>query len=244
MKVLLPLLCIFCMSLCIEVSYAQSLKNIKAQADGDRVIITYDLEAPDDKQSFKVELYSSHDNYRNPLRYLQGDYGDNVLPGKNKRIEWNVKSELNTYQGNVTFEVRATVVMPSLSFTNPTAGTKFKRGKAYTIAWEGSGVNENSKVQLYNNGVVSQTIGQAGNDRRVTWVVPDGMSIGKNYSIRLVNGIEEIASSPEFSIVRKIPIGLKIVPVIAVGAVTYLILGNGSAVEDDPLPEPPGAPNE
>ena len=243
MKVLLPLLCTLCAALCIDVSYAQALKNIKAQAEGDLVIITYDLEAPDNNQKFNVELYSSHDNYRNPLRYLQGDYGDNVLPGKNKRIEWNAKSELNSYQGNVTFEVRATMAMPALRFTNPAAGTKFKRGKAYTIAWEGSGVNENSKVQLYNNGAVSQTIGQAGNERRVTWVVPDGMALGKNYSIRLVNGTDEIASSPEFAIGRKIPLGLKIVPVIAVGAVAYLILGN-STIENEPLPEPPGAPNE
>ena len=58
---------------------AQTVQNVRASLDGNDVIIQYDLTGSQG-QKFKVELYSSSNNYSTPLRMVSGDIGENVTP--------------------------------------------------------------------------------------------------------------------------------------------------------------------
>ncbi|MGK7389343.1 MAG: Ser-Thr-rich GPI-anchored membrane family protein [Candidatus Cyclobacteriaceae bacterium M2_1C_046] len=228
---------------------SQTLTNIRAEAKGEVVIINYDLIAPQSDQKFDVKLYASHNNYSSPLKFVSGDVGENVQPGTNKRIQWDAKAELQKFDGNITFEVRATTAMPAVSFTNPTKGTKFKRGKTYPIVWEGGSASKEYELELYRNGVKQQTIGTVEDNQRFTWAIPIKVDNAKNYTIKLVDGNQPVAESQPFTIKRKVPLGLKIIPIVAVGvgAGVYFMLNSITTtpppvIEEDPLPEAPSAP--
>lgn len=223
----------------------QSLKNIRAETKGELVVITYDLEAPQADQTFNIKLYASHDNYRTPLKFVSGDVGEGISPGTNKRLEWDAKNEVQNFNGNITFEVRASMAMPAITFQNPSRDTDFKRGKTYQITWDGGAANKNYELELYRNGVKQQTLGTAENNRRYTWSIPTTVDNGKNYSIKLIDGSKTVAESQPFAIKRKIPLGLKIIPMaVGVGAGIYFILNSDTEpiIEtpvDDSLPLPP-----
>src|SRR5882762_1847745 len=85
---------------------AQKVENVRAAASGEQIIITYDLTGVKSDQRFKVNLYSSHNNFASPVQQVTGDVGDNIAAGKDKRIAWNAKSELSNFKGNLSFEVR------------------------------------------------------------------------------------------------------------------------------------------
>lgn len=221
-------------------TYSQSLKNIKAETKGDQVIVTYDLESPDKEQGYKVSLYSSHNNYNQPLKLVSGDVGENVLPGKGKRITWDAKGEVRNFNGNITFEVRASTALPAIQFKNPISGTKFKRGKTYQITWEGGPTNADYNVVLFRNGVEQTKLGTSEDNRKFTWSVPGSMKAGGNYTIKLINGGEEITTSKEFAIKPKVPMLVKVLPVVAAGVIgAFFFL---PPPPPDELPEAPGVP--
>jgi hypothetical protein len=62
-----------CVAVCLVVLMtgvtvrAQTVENINTKFDGEKIIITYDLNYSDPAEKFTVNLYSSHDNYNRPL---------------------------------------------------------------------------------------------------------------------------------------------------------------------------------
>jgi hypothetical protein len=231
---------------------AQSITNIKAVFLDDKIIVSYDLIASDALQKFDVDLYSSVNNYSRPLVNVKGDVGKGLTAARGKRIELDVLSELGKYEGDITFEVRAGVLVSSTppstanasNFLNPMEGSKFKRGKVYQIRW--AGINESDvELELYKSGVKQNTMGKSNKEKDFSWVVPEDTKPGTDYQIKLVSGTNKnIITSKTFKIGRKIPLGLKIAPILVVGGLAAALLGGssgggGGEAEVLTLPVPP-----
>lgn len=230
--------------------YSQKIDNITAEFDGERIIITYDLETGKPNDKFNVVLKSSHDNYAKPLKFLMGDAGSNVLPGTKNRIIWDVKNELpSDFNGNVTIKFEVEAIIPlvieeksSLS-AKPLMKNSYKRGTELKVDWTGGMRSNNIKVDLFKDNNFSETITTVPNDKRTfTWNIPKKQKKG-SYFLRLSDG-SDISPTQIFTIKPKTPFIVKVLPVLAVGAgVYFLVSGDGGGKTEPDLPEPIGPPS-
>jgi hypothetical protein len=221
---------------------AQSLKNIRANASGDQVSITYDIDGGGSAQSFSVSIFISSDNFSRPLSMVIGDVGENVTPGPGKTITWNAADETGNYNGEVVFEIRATPVIGSFRFTSDWNNKKIKRGSRVSINWEG-GKSDKVELELYKDNNKISTFGQTVNRGSYTWNVPSNLKGGGNYKIKMVgsNPNEEVYTG-SFIVKKKVGLVVKMLPLIVAGGAAYVFLGGeaeGPGSKDpDPLPAP------
>ena len=88
--------------------YSQSIRNIDFKQQGNNIIVTYTLKLIKES-AVNIELYVSLDGgktYDGPLNVVSGDVGYISESGE-KSITWSVFDEYETFEGNVSFEVKA-----------------------------------------------------------------------------------------------------------------------------------------
>lgn len=213
---------------------AQRIENVRAEVfgEGEKVVITYDINGAALGQKFRVTVYGSHNNFAAPLTLVSGDVGRDreLTGGPNKRVEWSAKSELKDFSGDVTFEVRAEVVAAAFSIQSPAPGGKVKRGKTAEIVWQGGNPGENVRLDLLKGGSVISQIASTQNSQRYSWPIPKSTGKGSDYQVR-VSGESGAVTSGNFSIKSKTPFIVKALPFLAAGVVVYLLLAP---------PPPPG----
>src|SRR6266850_4032298 len=84
-------------------SLSQSIENVKASFRDGKVTVVYDLTGGKPNQKYSLQLFGSHNNFNSPLTQVSGDVGQNIGSGKEKKIEWNAKLELDEFKGNIAF---------------------------------------------------------------------------------------------------------------------------------------------
>lgn len=223
---------------------AQEITNVRAETKGNLVIIRYDLAGKLTGQLFNVKVFSSHNTMQEPLAYVRGDVGMNVVPGRNKKIEWGAKKEIGTFDGELNLKLEATLVFSPMIVKTPTEDTYIRRGRAYDITWDGGVEQENLQVELWKDSTLSFIITRTPNAGKYTWELPLTLAPGDAYKIRLmsVNSPTNFHFSEPFEIRRKIPTALKLAPVgVIVGIGTWLLLKD-LLYEEPPLPGPPNTP--
>lgn len=214
-------------------SFSQKIENIRAAAEADKIIVTYDLVQGESDESYTISLYGSHNNFRTALTRVRGDVGAGVRPGTGKRIEWDAKIEMGPFKGELTFEVEAIVIAP---LTLKTSLTSVKRGSTQTLQWRGGDAGQKIHIELLKGGQVQADLGTVTNNGSFSWAVPGKQKPGSDYSIRLNSG-RETATSASFSIKPKIPTWAKIaVPVVIAGV---LLIPKSEPTKSDRLPAPP-----
>ena len=223
---------------------AQSVKNIEATVLDDIIVVTYDLNG-NESDLFNVNLYSSKDNFENPLTLVTGDVGQNVAPGKKKRIEWLAKNELGDFEGSLIFEVRAFLPAPAfdpLEFVDFNL-SEIKSGKSYRIQWKGGKPNEKIDILLYEDGKQTAKIAQVDNSGKYLFKIPKG-SKSSNYRIQL-DGDSGTVGSSQFKIKRGISPLIIGGGVLVVGGIVAAILlldfdgGGGGEPTNNDLPVAP-----
>jgi hypothetical protein len=217
-------------------SYSQRLENIRAEAvnGGERVIITYDITSATSDQKYNVSVYGSHNNYSAPLNQVSGDV-TNVIPGTNKRIEWNARAEMVDYSGDITFELRADLVAATLTVRTPSG---VKRGKTATITYEGVTQGQNVKLELIKSGVVVQQVGTTSDPSTYKWTVPADVNKASDYQIRLTAG-SRTATSGSFAIRSKSRALIYIIPAVVVTGVVVFLATKPKKNPVHDLPTPP-----
>jgi hypothetical protein len=226
---------------------AQRVNNVRAQAKGNIVIISYDLLGTISGQIYSVSVYSSHNGMAKPLTQLKGEIGPGIKPGPNKVIEWGAKKELSNFEGDVTIEVRATLTFSPIRFTSPQKNALHKRGKSYKVNWLGAIANENLQLELYNDTSRVFEINRTINKGTLEWEIPLNTEPGKNYKYKIssVENPFNFAFSNSFIIKRKTATWIKVMPLTAVaGGVLFYIISNGNkgpvdAGGEKDLPLPP-----
>jgi hypothetical protein len=208
---------------------AQRVTNVRAQAKGNIVMVSYDLLGTISGQLYTIAIYSSHDGMAKPLTQVRGDIGPNIKPGQNKSIEWGTKKELSNFEGDVTVEVRATLTFSPMRFTSPQKNALHKRGKSYKINWLGAVANENLQIELYNDTSRVYEINRTTNKGTLEWEIPLNTEPGKNYKYK-ISSVDNPANhtfSNTFIIKRKTPTWVKLTPLTAVaGGILFYIITN------------------
>jgi len=90
-------------------SHAQYVSNVRAKINDNIIVVNYDLTNQPDVKSFFIQLFSSIDNYSNELKLVNGDVGNNVTAGVNKKIVWNYNKEISKSPDYLDFKVVAKV---------------------------------------------------------------------------------------------------------------------------------------
>ncbi len=216
-------------------SQAQTIENLNTIFDGDKVIVTYSLTYADASQKFKVALYSSHDNYNQPI-LVTGDAGENVLPGKVKRAVWDAKSALPAdFDGDIRIKIKTSrVAAPKLTF-EPLALQTYKRGRTISMKWTGGYSTDKIHIELYKDNKVNLlVVDQIDNTTSYEWKMPKSVK-GRNYTLHISNAAKpnELAESAAFRVKPRTPFIIKALPFVVVGGAVYFFTGSDGG-------EPPG----
>ena len=93
-------------------SYSQKIENVKFKQEESKIIITYDLINGDASKYFEVSVEMSSDggtNFSETVKTVSGDVGENIQPGKGKKITWDVLKDVTELSGsNFVFKIIAT----------------------------------------------------------------------------------------------------------------------------------------
>ena len=236
MNTVKALLSVFLCFALVFASYGQTLENVNASFDGEKMLITYDLGFTDANQKFKVALYSSHDNYTTPLAFSAGDLGENVMPGKAKRIEWEVKNSLPAdFDSDITLKVKASKVRAPVAklVINPLSKGAYKKGQTVDLQWQGGRPTDKINIELYkDNDLQNKLAENVSNNQSYKWAVPKALK-GKGYSIHISTATDQ-SNSQSFTIKPKMPILLIIAPVVVLGG-AIAFLGGSKSPKDPPI---------
>ena len=211
----------------------QQIQNAKAKISEDIINITFDLISKNPNDKFSIKIYSSHDNFVKPLSLVSGDVGDDIKPGIGKFAVFQAREELGVFNGDIIFEVRGNVIISAqttsieqLVITDPTDGSKLKKGKNAVIRWSG-GKQENVKMELFQNSNLVNPIATTTNLGSYNWTVPKNLK-GSDYSIKLfnINDPGKAVFSGAFKIKGKMPIYVYFIPVV-VGGLAFVLLSGG-----------------
>lgn len=236
-------------------SFGQAVSNVNARIDDQNpniVQIFYDLQGKVGEK-FRIELFSSKDNYQGKLQMVSGDVGEDQVAGNGKRIIWRAKEELGFFDGEITFEIRSTLTFSQLRIIQPTAGSTFKPGATLPIRWDGGAANSTIQLELYRLSTLSRSIGSTSNTKSFNWTVPADVTKGTDYNIRMFDTSDPVnttITSASFRIKGKGGAGKYILigALVAGGVGAALALsggdgGNGGTtppvIETNPLPVPP-----
>ena len=95
---------------------AQQITEVTQQVVGNKVIIKYNILEAKDDQAFDVSLYLSQDNFSKALHSVSGNgIGEDVSPGSDRTVIWDVLRDFPKLVGDFNFEIRALARPKSLS---------------------------------------------------------------------------------------------------------------------------------
>lgn len=238
------LLFVFFMAFNAE-SNAQDILIKRVELENEKVYLFYQLKDTTRGRNYTVNLYSSRDNFINPFQKLQGDAGLEVVPGDERKIEVNIKEEFGEgFEGKVAFELRAKVYIPFIRLDGFNDYKKFKRGKPYEIHWSGGRPQNVLNFELYRGENKITAFTNIANAGKYNLVFSPDTKPGSNYRFRISDSKnrDEVVNTGTFTIARKVPLLLKVVPAVAVGSVLYFALKPKPACEGC-LVDFPGVPN-
>jgi len=215
-------------------TYAQNVIVNKIELAGDKIIVHYELDDSNPSHEYQLNLYASKDNFASPLAKVTGDVGDEVKPGKDKKIEWNVREELGGYKGRLSLEVRGKVFVPFVKLQNFDVAKSHKRGKSFNLNWKAGNSNP-INIELYKgNDRVSGELNHP-NNGAFTMFVPSHAKPGKDYRLKIsdAKNSSDVIYTGYFKVTPKIPLIVKLLPIAVVGGVIVALSGNNNTPPDD-----------
>ena len=220
--------------------FAQRISNVRASSIDNQVKIIYDFDTKDTITKYKVQLFSSLDNFVIPLNSCSGSIGDTIMSGTNKTIIWSSNRAGLNYEGLVSFEVRAHKYIP-LKFTN-TFKDSYRSGKKINVSYVGYIHNSQSYFVL-NDGTDTIRIAENPSSSKKSVVILPKKLAG-NFNLKLVNPInEQVAVSTNFIIKKNKYLMVKIgLPTLALCGLGVYYLINKSTTETDTTPKELPAP--
>lgn len=219
-----------------NLSMAQDFSITQIEQEGARLSIFYNISDPDKSTSYTVKLYSSKDNYENPLINVSGDVGLEVKPGENKKIVLDFEQEFgDNFEAKLDFQIRGSVYKPFIKLS--TSYKKMRRGKSYSFVWTGGREDETINFELIKGNKIVSKISSINNTKRYNLTLPSDSKTGSNYQLRMFNSSDEnrMVYTNEFSIKPRISLLLKTLPLIAAGAIAIII---SQPAKSDRLPDP------
>lgn len=225
--------------------FSQRVEIRNVEFSGDQIIVHYDLEDSNPNNEYKLDLYASRDNYASPLTKVSGDIGNEVSPGVNKQVIWKIREEYGPFVGRIAVEVRGNVYSPFVKLRDFNSDQSYKRGKSYSLTWK-VGASNPINIELYKGGQrISGEMSQPNNGGH-TFFIPAQAKKGNDYRLKIsdTRNSSDVLYTPNFKVSPKIPLLLKVLPVLAVGGAAAFLGGGsgGGGTETAGDPEIPGVP--
>ncbi len=116
---------------------AQIVSNVTSRQNSNMIDVMYKLSDVHSNQTVKVNLYFSVNNlgYIGPLKEVSGDIGEFVSGNGNKKITWDVISELGSLEGQTKFKVE---IIPNENYEFPSSHGVEMKGKIINCSLTGS----------------------------------------------------------------------------------------------------------
>ena len=228
--------------LCASMAIAQefAIKQVELGADG--VAIYYDLNDTTKSRFYSIHVFTSRDNFLNPLLKVKGDAGLEVKAGLNRKIVWDTKEYGPTFRGDVEIEIRGKVYVPFVRFSN--AYKSIKRGKSTPLTWTGGTRQNILNFSLYNsNDELMTVIPNVANSGNYDMVIPKSVKPGSGYYFIVGDSKnkDQMMKTSVFAVKRKVKLVYKILPALLVGgAIYYFLPDSGPEVLDGPGDPPVG----
>ena len=206
------------------------------------VLLRYNLKDDQLDRKYSLYLYTSGDNYIQPLEKVSGDVGVDIAVGDNKKIIWNAKEELgDDFKGSVALELKGSIYVPFISLDGFDDYKVFKRGKPYDVTWTGGRGNNVLNFELYQNENKIKVFEERPNVGNTTIIIPTDVKPGVyRFKISDSRNRDEVVYTLEFNVKRKIPLGLKVGIGFVVGGLVGYLVSTGSQPEkkigSPPLP--------
>lgn len=231
--------------------HAQKVSIQKVDLDGEKIIVYYDLEDANTNHEYLLNLYSSNDNYTDPLKSVTGDVGQEVKPGTNKKMTWNIRQEYGGYKGRIALEIRGRVYTPFVKLDNYAIKKAYKRGKTYNISWKAGG-NNPIHLELYKGNLRLDGAMNHPNNGVYTLSLPKDAKPGKDYRLKISDSRnnDEVIYTPYFKVTPKIPMAAKVLGglvIVGGGVAAAGLAGGGSdgggTTTGGKIPDPPLPPD-
>lgn len=237
LKTRLPLICVLLTLTLSFQSRAQKLDIAWLELDGSNVIVHYALEDSNPMHAYTVSLYSSADNFANPLVKLSGDAGNEVKAGADKRITWRVTEELGQFVGELELEIRAKMYVPFMRM-NEFTKTRYKRGKNYPLVWRSGSLGGHVDIELIRHGVRVSSDRNVANTGKFDWQIPAHAKAASGYQLKFTNtkSRDETFITKPFRVVAKVPKLAKIVAGVSLGTAVYFLTKKSPPPIDPDLP--------
>lgn len=225
-------------------AFTQSVAISWIEIAGSKIIVHYDLETANPNHEFTINLFSSKDNFAAPLTKVTGDVGNEIKPGKDKKIVWDVVAELGNYKGDLELEIRGKLYAPFMKLTSFDTSKKYKRGRTYPLVWTSGNKGGQVDIELYDGQTRVHSDRGVPNTGKFEWVIPGNVKPGGDYRLKFTDtrNREEVIFTQPFRIVPRTPLPVKILGgLILVGGVVVGLSGGGESGPSGPasLPDPP-----
>ena len=224
-------------------AFAQTVIVKKVELAGDIIIVHYELDDGNPNNEYQLNLFSSKDNFASPLKKVKGDVGNEIKPGINKKIEWNIREEFGGYKGRLSLEVRGKIYSPFVKLQNFDVTKKYKKGKSISLTWKPGNTNP-INIELYKG--TDRVMGEVNhpNNGAYTLFVPAHAKPGKDYRLKIsdAKNSSDVIYSEHFKVTPKIPLIVKLLPIVVVGGVVAALAGGGSPKTKDDIIELPEVP--
>jgi len=101
--------------------FAAEVNNDQVRQEGNRLVVTYDLEGTETEAKVAVTIKAGGKTYGSDQLHLEGDVGT-VRPGKGKTVWWSM---LQDFPGGLNKDVEVTVSASGGNFRDPVTGMEF-----------------------------------------------------------------------------------------------------------------------
>ncbi len=222
--------------------YAQEVKIREVKLADSLVEVHYELLDDNPDRSFTISLYTSRDNFIQPLNAVEGDVGIDIKVGGNKVAYWNAKKELGRdFNGALSLEIKGNIYIPFITLDGLEEGMVFKRGKPNDFIWSGGRGDNVLNFELYRGNNLIKVFEERPNIGNTSLIIPTDVKPGHNYRYRIsdTRNKDEVVFTNTFTIKRKVPLAVKIGLAAIVGGVVGYIIGNSGTETTPEIQEPP-----
>ncbi len=220
------------------VSRSQELKINHLEYKEGQIIVSYDLHDSLPGRAYTVRVYSSVDNFINPLSQIAGDHGIDVTPGPDKKIVWDVARELgDEFNGKFSLELKARVYIPFVRMEGFEKYAHVKRGSTHNLTWTGGTAQNILNFELMRGEHKVASFPNIANVGHYKMSLPKNIKPGNDYRFKISDSKnkDEVVYTSTFKVRRKVPLVVKAVSMLAGAGIAAYLLQDFSIV-DPPLP--------
>ncbi|MFK7952950.1 MAG: hypothetical protein AB8B73_08900 [Ekhidna sp.] len=221
---------------------AQEIQITNIQKKGEDISVTYNLIDERIDRSYSIHLYTSQDNFIQPVKLVKGDVGVDISVGPNKTITWKAKEELGAdFTGGMKLEIKGQIYVPFVELDGIEEDMIIKRGKPTDLVWFGGRGDNILSVELYRADQLVKSFEELPNTGSASLVIPTNVKPGDNYMYRISDSRnrDEVVFSNKFIVQRKIPLIPKIAGGTFISIAGYFLIKSLIPVVEPDISVPP-----